>query len=495
MRHLSYPRVGPKASSFRRTALGLLTVLALLCCGEGITTGITGAANGTTASHAPVTVSPATGPPPPAPLSIPNAYSMSLTVATPLPVTASWTYIDGMPGLNAQLDSWLLGVLDAKMGHYRPAMTLNTGKPAGSGPRITLTAQPVKASGTVIVLRESEQDSAADGSRTNTSRTIYADTSTGEVHNATDLLRPDGIPGIRAIVVSSAADQGAVPPPEGGILQDLLLDPEGTMQVSTPAKGIHDHLAQAAMVTIGTSETGNALSDFGRKVLDQVRSQAPVAVPPATAAGLKHVNCDLVPCAALTYDDGPEPKTTPQLLSILREKNAMATFFMQGVNASKNPGIAKQVSDAGHALGNHTYSHPNLTRLSAATIKSEIDRTGAVIKAAAGIAPTFMRPPYGATNAAVQGTVGMPLMLWSVDSQDWLSKNPAIFVPKVLKEITPGAVVIMHDVHPTTIAGQAELMSNLQSQGYHLVTIQQLFDGIPLNPGQTYRSRPGRTQP
>jgi peptidoglycan/xylan/chitin deacetylase (PgdA/CDA1 family) len=243
---------------------------------------------------------------------------------------------------------------------------------------------------------------------------------------------------------------------------------------------------------VGATEAGSALSDLGRNVLGQIRSRAPVAALPASLPGLKHINCDIVPCASLTYDDGPDPQTTPQLLGILKEKNALATFFMQGANVSANPGTAKQVTDAGHTVGNHTFSHPNLTKLSAAGVRGETDRAGAAIRTATGILPTFMRPPYAASNAAVQGAVGMPLILWSVDSLDWLSKNPAVFVPKVLKEITPGGVVIMHDVHATTIAGQTELITTLQTRGYHLVTVQQLFEGIPLTAGQIYRSRPER---
>jgi peptidoglycan/xylan/chitin deacetylase (PgdA/CDA1 family) len=103
-----------------------------------------------------------------------------------------------------------------------------------------------------------------------------------------------------------------------------------------------------------------------------------------------------------------------------------------------------------------------------------------------------MRPPYGAADAAVQAAVGKPLIIWAVDSLDWQSKNPAMFVPKVLKETTPGAVVLMHDIDPTTIAGQQELITNLQAQGYRLVTVPQIFEGTPLAPGRVYRSRPER---
>lgn len=410
-------------------------------------------------------------------------------------MTASWTYVDGLPGLNAQIDSWLLEILDAKSapagGRYRPAMALTTTPARAPGPGTTLTAQPVQASGTVIVYRETEKDTAPDGTSTLTAGTVYADAGTGEVHRAADLFRPESLSGIRSLA-AEAVNHNAGPRPADTSLSDVLLDQEGDLRVSTARPGFKNVEPAAVTVTVGASDAGSALSDFGRNVLSQIRSRAPVAVPPASFPGLKHINCDIVPCASLTYDDGPDPKTTPQLLGILKDKNALATFFMQGANASANPGSAKEVTDAGHTVGNHTFSHPYLTKLSAAGVRGEIDRAAAAIRAATGTVPTFMRPPYGAANAAVQGAVGMPLILWSVDSLDWLSKNPAVFVPKVLKEITPGGVVIMHDVHATTIAGQAELITTLQTRGYHLVTVQELFEGTPLTPGQIYRSRPER---
>ncbi|MHC6594034.1 polysaccharide deacetylase family protein [Arthrobacter sp. C152] len=404
-------------------------------------------------------------------------------------VNASWTYVDGLPGLNSQLDAWLLGVLDAAAapagGRYRPAMALKAAGPPPAG--LTLSAQPVQAAGTEIVVREVVSDTGSDGTRTAASATFYADTVSGDVHRAADLLRPEASEAVRSraagVPSAIAAASAQLPAPS-----DLVLDASGELHVTAdpPARG---H-AQPSETTIAASDAEPLLSDVGRKILGQLRA-AP-APPPAAPPSLRHVNCDLVPCTALTYDDGPDPRTTPQLLSILQEKNAQATFFMTGSNATTTPGTAKQVADAGHAIGNHTFSHPYLTKLTAAAIRSEMDRTDAAIRAATGSSPTFMRPPYGAADAAVQATVGKPLILWAVDSLDWQSRNPAAFVPKVLKEVTPGAIVLMHDVDATTIAGQQELITNLQAQGYQLVTVPQLFEGTPLLTGHVYRSRPDR---
>ena len=395
MRHLSYLREGRKAAAWR-VAAPVLAALLLVIGGDQSPTipgeSFIGAPTG------PAT--PAASPVPPSWEfgTVPNAYSMSLTADAGTgrqPVTASWTYIDGLPGLNAQIDSWLLDILDAKTapagGRYRPAMALSTPPGRAPGPGTTLTAQPVQASGTVIVFRETEKDTAPDGTSTLTAGTVYADTGTGEVHRAADLFRPESLSGIRSLA-AEAVNHNAGPTPAETTLSDVLLNDDGAIQVSTARPGIKNLESAAVTVTVGATDAGSALSDFGLHVLSQIRSRAPVAAAPASPPGLRHINCDIIPCASLTYDDGPDPKTTPQLLGILKEKNVSATFFMQGTNASANPGTAKQVTDAGHTVGNHTFSHPNLTKLSAAGVRSEIDRAGAAIRAATGTAPTCHAP-------------------------------------------------------------------------------------------------------
>ncbi|HET7140735.1 MAG TPA: polysaccharide deacetylase family protein [Arthrobacter sp.] len=491
MRHFSWRTRGSTAATALRIGLGSLCAVALICGGD-VPAGFPASVVRPQETVTGKTPDAATPPLPVVlglPVNVPGGYPMSLTAQVGTrQVKASWTYVDGLPGLNSQLDSWLLGVLDAAAapagGRYRPSMALNAAQ--GSGPAITVSAEPVESSGTVVVVREEVKDT---GTGVLSSATVYADTASGAVHGAAELLRPEALAGIRQRVTSVPAGI-AGPSPQAPDLADMVLDPAGELQVTADRPAAPGRSAEAETTTIDARDTAAMLSDFGRKVQGQLR--AAVVPPPATAPALRHVNCDLVPCAALTYDDGPDPKTTPQLLGILKEKNAQATFFMTGSNAAASPATAKQVADAGHAIGNHTFSHPYLTKLSPAAVRSEMDRTDAAIRAATGSSPSFMRPPYGAADAAVQGAVGKPLIVWAVDSLDWQSKNPAMFVPKVLKEITPGAVVLMHDVHPTTIAGQQELITSLQTQGYRLVTVPQLFEGTPLLSGHVYRSRPER---
>lgn len=421
------------------------------------------------------------------PVQVPGAYPMSLTAQVgDHHVHASWTYVDGLPAFNAQMDTWLLGLLDAAApagGRYRPAMALNARQHQGRD--MAISATPILSGGNLLVVRQKVTDAAPNGTPAIRSSTVYVDMVTGVVHNGTDLLRPDAIPAIQARLAGIPAGVAAPAPREAPT--DLVLSPAGELTITAGLPGTPG--GQLA-TTMKASETAAVLSDYGRLALGQLN--APAAPLAAMAPALRHVNCDLVPCAALTYDDGPDPHTTPQLLDILREKNAQATFFMTGSNTAANPATAKQVAEAGYAIGNHTFSHPYLTKLSPSAVRKEIERTDAAILAATGSTPAMMRPPYGAADAAVQAAVGKPLMIWAVDSLDWQSKNPAAFVPKVLKEVTPGAMVLMHDVQPSTIAGQQELMASLQGQGYRLVSVPQLFEGISLLPGHVYRSRPPR---
>jgi hypothetical protein len=148
-------------------------------------------------------------------------------------VKASWTYVDGLPGLNSQLDSWLLGILDAAAapagGRYRPGMALNAVQDSGSA--ITVSAEPVQAHGTVIVVREKVKDTGPDGTGAVSSATVYVDTVSGEVHGAAELLRPEAMAGIRSRVKGVPAGIAA-PSPQAPALADMLLDPTGELQVT-----------------------------------------------------------------------------------------------------------------------------------------------------------------------------------------------------------------------------------------------------------------------
>ncbi|WP_341980725.1 polysaccharide deacetylase family protein [Rossellomorea oryzaecorticis] len=192
-------------------------------------------------------------------------------------------------------------------------------------------------------------------------------------------------------------------------------------------------------------------------------------------------NVDLDPdkkVVALTFDDGPHPKVTPEILSTLDEFDAKATFFMLGNQAEYYPSVAQEVAQEGHEIGNHTTSHMNLTNLNKEEIIKEIQTSNQLIKKASGQTPSVFRPPYGAFNEDVKEYIkekNTPLVLWSVDSLDWQSRNANDVNKKVKEEIVSGSIILLHDIHPSTAEALPKLLESLEREGYQFITISQLL--------------------
>lgn len=178
---------------------------------------------------------------------------------------------------------------------------------------------------------------------------------------------------------------------------------------------------------------------------------------------------------ALTFDDGPNAKVTPQILAILKKYNVKATFFMVGKNASSNAKIVEQVYKDGHEIGNHTWNHPKLTNLAKTSVKEEVDRTSNAIYAAIGQYPTVFRPPYGATNDQVRSVIPMPSILWSIDTLDWKHRNADKILTYVKASVKDGSIILMHDIHQTTANGLENVILYLQKQGYECVTVSDIL--------------------
>jgi peptidoglycan/xylan/chitin deacetylase (PgdA/CDA1 family) len=179
---------------------------------------------------------------------------------------------------------------------------------------------------------------------------------------------------------------------------------------------------------------------------------------------------------ALTFDDGPSPYT-PAVLSVLQQYHVPATFFEVGQEVPRYPQYAKQLTAAGYAVGNHTWSHADLTKLSAAGVGAQIDQTQAEIQAVTGTTPRCLRPPYDAFNATVLNEVaarGMTTMSYSVDSQDWTRPGVGAIVQAVVGAAFPGAVIGMHDGggdRSETVAALPQIITQLRARGYGFVSI------------------------
>ncbi|MFF0772988.1 polysaccharide deacetylase family protein [Nonomuraea wenchangensis] len=207
---------------------------------------------------------------------------------------------------------------------------------------------------------------------------------------------------------------------------------------------------------------------------------APEARPTASrdASDARPVDCRHVKCVALTFDDGPGPYTGT-LLRHLAAHQAHATFFVVGQNVAAYPSVLRHAAAAGHEIGNHTWSHQDLTKLSAAGVRSELARADEAVRAAAGFVPTLVRPPYGAFDDALRVRIKRPLVLWSVDTLDWLHRDSARVARAAIKGARPGGVILFHDIHPTTVRAIPKVLKALSREGYTFVTVSRLFGGHP----------------
>jgi peptidoglycan/xylan/chitin deacetylase (PgdA/CDA1 family) len=181
-----------------------------------------------------------------------------------------------------------------------------------------------------------------------------------------------------------------------------------------------------------------------------------------------------VPCVALTFDDGPGAHTE-RLLATLAHYQARSTFFVIGQKVADNPQIVRAQVAAGHEIGNHTWSHPDLTQLAPDEVSDQINLADQAIEAAVGFRPTYVRPPFGALNPSVRATVDRPLILWSVDPRDWECLDTDVVASHVLENVRPGDVVLMHDIHRTTVDAVPRILDALAGRGYHFVTVSELF--------------------
>lgn len=179
---------------------------------------------------------------------------------------------------------------------------------------------------------------------------------------------------------------------------------------------------------------------------------------------------------ALTFDDGPDPSTTPQALEILKRYGVKGTFFMLGKNVAAYPEVVKKVHKEGHEIGIHTWDHPILTNLPLDDAKHEIIDTQDIIQKVTGIQTKITRPPYGSINSAVQYAVDQSFIMWDVDTLDWKTHNTDAILQEIKNEVSPGSIILMHDIHQTSIDALPTVIEYLQSQGYDLVTVNELLD-------------------
>ncbi|MEV5568575.1 polysaccharide deacetylase family protein [Spirillospora sp. NPDC052269] len=214
--------------------------------------------------------------------------------------------------------------------------------------------------------------------------------------------------------------------------------------------------------------------------------RAPAPNPAPAAPPPRNIDCAQLKCVALTFDDGPGPYTA-HLLDVLKGAGARATFFMLGQNVGGHRAEVRRMVLEGHQLGNHSWSHPQLTGLSSKAVRSQVQRTQkAIYDASGGVTPTLFRPPYGATNARVGKAIGMPEIVWDVDSLDWRYRSVARNIRVGTREPKKGDVVLFHDIHKTTVQAIPRVLAGLKKRGFTFVTVGELTAGRRLAAGHTF---------
>lgn len=194
---------------------------------------------------------------------------------------------------------------------------------------------------------------------------------------------------------------------------------------------------------------------------------------------------------AITFDDGPYKDVTDKILDTVEQyaaDNVLVTFFVVGTQIARYPALVARAAKLGCEIGNHTYHHKNLTKISPEEMLIEIGDVNEMVRELTDAEPTLVRPPYGARDEVVYATVPYPLILWDIDTLDWSTHDAASTIEAVLK-CEDGDIILMHDVRADTAEAFAALVPQLLEKGFKLVTVSTLFaaKGIALEAGKAYR--------
>lgn len=210
--------------------------------------------------------------------------------------------------------------------------------------------------------------------------------------------------------------------------------------------------------------------------------QAPAATAPAAPPGpqitFNSVHVD-GPFVAITFDDGPHATLTPKLLDLLAKHRMKATFFFVGQNVEEYPEIVKRAAREGHEIASHSWSHPNLGKMSDEAVRRELQKTDDAIVAAVGTRPTLMRPPYGSITPRQKSWIheafGYRIIIWDVDPLDWRRPGVSVVTQRIVNGTQPGSIILAHDIHPPTIEAMPATFEQLLAKGFKFVTVSELL--------------------
>ena len=286
-----------------------------------------------------------------------------------------------------------------------------------------------------------------------------------------DLLKPE----VRELLgIEREAEESRT----GGIETDATYAEAEVAYASDGARS----LANSAMVLTAFA-SGQSFASPGRGLLQRFGDGRH-----GSLLSNESVNCQEVACVALTFDDGPS-FYTDGLLDTLKEHDVRATFFVLGTQVRIQSETVARMFREGHQIGNHTWDHPNLTKMPDEQIQEQLRLTDDLIVQLIGEPTPFLRPPYGAYNDRVLAASGLPIIFWSVDPLDWRDRDAATVAARIM-EAPVGAIILAHDIHKSTVDAVPAIIDALRGRGIEFVTVSKLFEPQELHAQNVYMRQP-----
>lgn len=357
----------------------------------------------------------------------------------------------------------------------------------------------------LVGVRVTATESDSEGERESYA-TYWYDAEQGQVHESAHLFDDqEALSALNTLVHDEVgSDEVSGLYPLSALYDSVGFNPDGDLVVEFDAGQVAPAGQGRVHAVLDHSEVEPLLSDLGTRVhgaatvgVDTFEvadapeggdDPSPGAAPGTVDPVDESVDCtdSETTCVALTYDDGPGGGT-PDLLDTLDEYDARATFFVTGHPVQEHPETLRRTYAEGHELANHTLTHPDLTGAGADEARRDLGATQALVLRETGYEMDLMRPPYGATDggvASVTEEMGLAQILWSVDTNDWRDRDADKVADAALDGAEDGAIILMHDIHATTITASAEIVRELDSRGVEMVTVTQLLGET--EPGEEY---------
>jgi peptidoglycan/xylan/chitin deacetylase (PgdA/CDA1 family) len=437
-----------------------------------------------------------------APEDIPGLVEETVPGDGALPVSAAYPSVPGADALSERLSE----VIGRQVGDFT---ALNPSATAfGVEWEVTAAADDVLG----VRLIRGEED--ADGERAGYA-THWYDARSGRAAYSTELLAgQEELAALHGLVLARLEEGGEIDPPAlqpiAGLYDSMGFNADGDLVVEFDEGQIAPVGAGRPSAVVPGADAAPLLSDLGARAQEAARAaEEGFTVDPVAAEGERApvpgvpsdwsdpVDCAApeAKCVALTFDDGPGERT-PELLDALAEHGARATFFQTGRSIDEFPNTVRRAYAEGHEIGNHSLDHPDLTTLDEAGVRAELAPVSARIRRETGDGPVVMRPPYGATNdtvAAVTAELGLAQILWNVDTNDWKDHDARVVAERAVSGARPGAIILMHDIHDTTVDAVPDLLDQLAEEGCTLVTVSQLLGATEPGSAHFDQGRPAPT--